>query len=300
MRWLLFPSSLAALAVALSLSGGAEKKPDAPARFGLAVREDIFAGMGGDEKAMKRGLKKCDDALAKSPKNAEALVWRGAGRTFQAGQLFRKNEVTEGVALWTKAQKDMDDAVKLAPKSPGVRIPRAVVLLPAAHNVPEAMRKPLLKKVVDDLQTTYELQKADFHKLGTHPRGELRMALADAYRLAGDLKKSKEQLRAVLKELPGSAYAARAKKWLEAKPTAKLAHACVGCHRKAGNDTDDFKANIWQGDFPHHNTRADGWDRTAPFKSFPPTATACTTWRATCGSGAPTGNGPTPTPAAPG
>lgn len=30
------------------------------------------------------------------------------------------------------------------------------------------------------------------------------------------------------------------------------------------------KANIWQGTFPHLNTKADGWERTAPVKSFPP------------------------------
>jgi formylglycine-generating enzyme len=29
-------------------------------------------------------------------------------------------------------------------------------------------------------------------------------------------------------------------------------------------------ANVWQGDFPNHNTKADGWEYTAPAKSFPP------------------------------
>jgi formylglycine-generating enzyme required for sulfatase activity len=29
-------------------------------------------------------------------------------------------------------------------------------------------------------------------------------------------------------------------------------------------------ANVWQGDFPHHNTLEDGWEYTAPAKSFPP------------------------------
>ena len=28
-------------------------------------------------------------------------------------------------------------------------------------------------------------------------------------------------------------------------------------------------ANTWQGDFPHHNSRADGWERTAPVGSYP-------------------------------
>jgi formylglycine-generating enzyme required for sulfatase activity len=29
-------------------------------------------------------------------------------------------------------------------------------------------------------------------------------------------------------------------------------------------------ANTWQGDFPHHNSRADGWEGTAPVGSYPP------------------------------
>lgn len=29
-------------------------------------------------------------------------------------------------------------------------------------------------------------------------------------------------------------------------------------------------ANVWQGDFPHENTLADGWEYTAPAKAFPP------------------------------
>lgn len=36
------------------------------------------------------------------------------------------------------------------------------------------------------------------------------------------------------------------------------------------NDTDFFPCNIWQGQFPHKNTVADGWKSTAPAKSFEP------------------------------
>jgi formylglycine-generating enzyme required for sulfatase activity len=36
------------------------------------------------------------------------------------------------------------------------------------------------------------------------------------------------------------------------------------------HDTPPFRANIWQGEFPHKNSRADGWERTAPVRQFPP------------------------------
>jgi formylglycine-generating enzyme required for sulfatase activity len=39
---------------------------------------------------------------------------------------------------------------------------------------------------------------------------------------------------------------------------------------EAPTDADGGKANIWQGDFPNRNTKADGWERTAPVESYPP------------------------------
>ena len=200
-------------------------------RFDKLVRTDLFAGFNGNEKAMARGLKTCEDALAKNPKHVEALVWRGAARVFQAGQAFQANRVAEGMVLWTAGLKDMDDAIAIAPKSVGVRVPRAVVLIPAARAAPPAMGRPLLTKARDDLETIYKLQEPTFAKLGTHPRGELRMGLADVYRRVGEPAKSKEQLTAVIKELPDTKYAAQAKEWLAAPPTAALAHSCIGCHK---------------------------------------------------------------------
>lgn len=38
------------------------------------------------------------------------------------------------------------------------------------------------------------------------------------------------------------------------------------------NDTDSFPCNIWQGTFPHSNTAADGYEATAPARSFEPNA----------------------------
>lgn len=38
------------------------------------------------------------------------------------------------------------------------------------------------------------------------------------------------------------------------------------------DDTQTHPCNIWQGTFPKHNTGADGWERTAPAKSFEPNA----------------------------
>lgn len=206
----------------------AHSKPNA--RFDKLVREDLFAGFGGDEAALKRGLEKCELTLRADPRHAEALVWRGAVRIFQASQLFGKNQFLSGMSLWSQGLEDMDAAVAIEPKNPGVRIPRAAVLLPAARSVPKAMSQSLLVRVLDDFQTMAKLQAHQMDKLGTHPLGELRMGLADVYRLSGDLARSREQLELVKSQLPETEYASRARDWLAAKPEANLVHNCIGCH----------------------------------------------------------------------
>lgn len=224
---------LSACAALVLISPGRSDDPKPHSdRFDFRVREEIFKGFNGDEEAMARGIKACNDALKDNPKHATALVWRGAAKLYQAGQFFQKGNVKEAMPIWTAALKDMDDAVALEPKNIAVRIPRAASLLPAAREIPKEMAKPLLAKVLEDFQFTYNEQKGFLDKLGTHPRGELQMGLAETYRLTGDLDKSREQLNAIVKEMPDTKYAKRANEWLAAKPDAKLAHNCIGCHTK--------------------------------------------------------------------
>lgn len=230
MRALLTASLICCLTGLLAFSDETRQKQAQPKRFDLTVREDIFAGFNGDDKRLAAGLKACDEALAKDPKNAEAMVWRGSVLVFQAGQAFQNKDTTQGIKLWTDGLKAMDEAVKLEPQNEAVRIPRAAVLSQTVHFVPATQQKPLLKNIIEDYETVYELQKKCFDQLGTHPRGELRMGLADAYRLNGDLEKSKAQLNQVIRELPGSKYAERANEWLATKDDQKLSHKCIGCH----------------------------------------------------------------------
>lgn len=48
----------------------------------------------------------------------------------------------------------------------------------------------------------------------------------------------------------------------------------------------EYRCNIWWGSPPTRNTAADGYRQTAPVDASLPTATACSTWSATYGSGA--------------
>jgi hypothetical protein len=221
-------SVVAAAGVLASVSAApAERK-----RFDPEVREDLFHGFAGDKEALARGVVKCDDMLKAEPKHAEAMVWRGAARVFAAGQEFQAKKNAEGMKLWTTGLADMDQAVKLEPDNVGVRVPRAVVLIPVSRAVPEAMRKPLLEKARGDLEAVYAAQKDVFRNIGTHPQGELRMALAETYTRLGEADKATEQLKAVTAELKGSKYEAEAAAWLADKPGTAKQHNCIGCHVK--------------------------------------------------------------------
>ncbi|WP_165073362.1 hypothetical protein [Paludisphaera rhizosphaerae] len=218
-------ATMLALPISLALAGDDD-------RFDLKVREEIFAGFRGDEKSMARGLDACEAALKQKPDYAKALVWRGAARTFQGGQAFRRKDREEGLKLWQTGLADMDRAVALEPKDVGVRIPRAVVLLPASRSMQAETKGEMLAKAAGDLEVVYESQKDRFDKIGTHPLGELRMGLAEAYMGLGRKDDAVAQLEAARDGLTGTKYAAEAATWLNPPPGFAFQHQCIGCHSR--------------------------------------------------------------------
>jgi tetratricopeptide (TPR) repeat protein len=200
--------------------------------YDMIVREDYFAGFQGDKEALERGMKSSEATLAANPKHAEAMVWLGGGQVYLSGQAFSKGNFIEGSKMWQAGIDNMDKAAELEPTNIGVLIPRAAVLMPASRGLPGPMKEKVLQSVLKNFLTVYEQQKDGLDKIGEHPLGELRMGLADIYRSLGKLEESKQHLDAVAKDLPNSEYAVEAKKWLEAKPTDRLAHNCIGCHSK--------------------------------------------------------------------
>ncbi len=204
-------------------------------RFDLKVRNYFFAGFSGDAASLEKGMKICEDALAAEPKNAEALVWHGAGTFYEAGQAFQKGDQQKGGELWQRGLKEMDQAVELAPDDLGVRIPRGAVLLTASRYMPSPeMARPLVEKGLADFEKTYDLQAAYLADLGTHPRGELMIGLADAYSRSGHQEKAQVWFERIQKEMKGTPYEKSASIWLETKTLAPAQAGCLGCHTAAG------------------------------------------------------------------
>ena len=74
-----------------------------PERFDLRVRQDFFARISGDRQALDRGMKACEEELAKNAKNADAMVWHGGGLLFLSGQAFQSGDQQKGMEMWTAA-----------------------------------------------------------------------------------------------------------------------------------------------------------------------------------------------------
>jgi len=216
---------------ALGAQRGAQP-PTPTQRFDYLVRGDFFAGMAGDAVRFKKAMDTCERALAENPKNAEAMVWHGAGVFFSAGQAFQKGDTSKGIELYQAGLNEMAAAVALAPDNVGVLIPRGATLLQAAANVPPERARPLVETAVGDYERVLVLQKKYFGSLGDHAKGELLFGLAEGYARLGQPDQARAYFQRLLVDAPTSGEVPRASAWLATGtvPSASGLH-CAGCHK---------------------------------------------------------------------
>jgi hypothetical protein len=194
------------------------------------VRADYFAGLRGDDAAFARAMNACDEALARNPDDAEALVWRGAGRMFEAGKAFQAGDASHGRPLWERGLGEMDRAVALAPNALGVRIPRGAVLLATARYVRDPDRaRALVERGVADYRVAYAAQAPHLADLSLHAHEELLFGLADGESRLGHATEARAFFERLLAECPDSTLAPYARAWLAGAPPADRP-ACTGCH----------------------------------------------------------------------
>lgn len=203
-----------------------------PMRFDEIVRDDFFAGLGGDAVRLDRAMKRCEEELAKNPRHAQALVWHGSGLSFRAGQAARGGDLVAAGELSRRGLQQMNEAVALAPTDPVVLILRGVTLTAASRALRDPARaRAALETAVGDFESTLKIQVPIFKDLGEHPRGELLGALADGWYRLGDEDRARGYLTRIAAELPGSTYSDAARTWLEHKPLrGGPGLSCIGCH----------------------------------------------------------------------
>ena len=204
--------------------------PKKAERFDHLVRDDFFAGLlQQDEAALDRGMKFCEDTLARDPNHSEAMVWHGGGLIIKAGNAFRARDSAKGMELWARGMTEMDRAVELAPENIGTLIPRGAVLLAAAPFVPEPQRASLLDKGLGDYEKVLALQAAEFDSLSRHAKSQLLYGLADGWQRRGDMTRARGYYQRLDGAAGDSAYGQRARAWL-AGDTRPRQMACGGCH----------------------------------------------------------------------
>ncbi len=224
------PAARAAPPPAAAAPASTAAAADKEERFDLIVRDDFFAGLlEQDSAALDRGMKVCEDTLARDPNHSEAMVWHGGGLIMKAGNAFRTGDRATGGKLWTQGLAEMDRAVEIAPESIGTRIPRGAVLLAVAGFTPEPTRTSLLDKALGDYEKVLSLQKDEFDQLTVHARSQLLYGLADGWHRRGDKTRARGYYERLGRVAGDSAYGKRARAYL-AGDTKPRQMACGGCH----------------------------------------------------------------------
>jgi len=202
-------------------------------RFDEIVRGDFFAGMLGDDARLDRGMKFCEEILAKNPKHAEALVWHGGGLLARASRAYAKGDSALGDRLWERGLGEMDEAVRLAPDHMGIKIGRSATIVGLAQSgwdASDERARALLGSALADYEVVYRWRRPVFPTLTEHSRGELLFGLASGWSILGEHAKARAYLRLVLEECKGTSYEAEARRWLRGAPDAVVQHDCRGCH----------------------------------------------------------------------
>ena len=202
-------------------------------RFDNEVRDDFFAAMFGDRARLEVGMKKCEDALAKDPRHAEALVWHGGGLLLRAQIAYTQGKDDDGDRLWRAGMDEMKTAVSYAPDHIGVRLGRSALLLGIAQsgwnpNDPEGRK--WLESAVEDHEIVLRKEGPWFRKLSEHSQGELLFGLAIGWSRLGNEPKARSYLQRIVRDLRGSAYEEEAREWLRKRPLPYVNHTCIGCH----------------------------------------------------------------------
>jgi hypothetical protein len=242
---LLFASSVLLLVIVLLNLPRIDDSADAASRGEMSgvelqddtldsiVRDDFFAGMMGNRARLDRGMKYCEDLLAKKPRHAEALVWHGGGLLVRAVHAYTKGDDATGDKLWKTGIEEMNHAAALAPDNMKVKIGRSATLIGYAQSgwdPSDLQSRILLESALRDYETVYRWQKPNFSRVPIHSRGELLFGLASGWSIVGNDNKAHEYLMLILKDCKDTPYEAEARRWLARKRALVIQHDCIGCH----------------------------------------------------------------------
>jgi hypothetical protein len=161
-------------------------------KFSAELAKDFQVGAAGDQTALARALQTADKILAANPRDAETLVWRGAGGLSQAGRAFQDGNFAEGGELWQKALENMKSAVELEPRNVSIRMIRGTALLSAAKHFPAPdVARDLRETAAADYEQVLTVTGEKFKSMSEKHRLQVLYSLADAYDKLGSKTKTR-------------------------------------------------------------------------------------------------------------
>jgi len=196
------------------------------------VREDVFAGfMVNDMERFEKGVAKLERHLAKNPEAATALAWLGGTELYRAVLAHEAGRGSETETRCKKAMELFARAYSISPKDQGVLATTGGSLVLFADRLPPA-QKAEGWKIAQARFTELEAQQAPMvDKFPLHIRGELLSGVAMSAQRTGDEERAKTYLAKIVKDLPGTPYEARAKRWMEQPELASRSSlVCQTCH----------------------------------------------------------------------
>lgn len=168
---------------------------------GRAAALDLFAGLNGDMARFERGMVTVEAVLGRDPKNAEAMVFHGAGIWLRSGKALQDGDFENAVKLMEAGRDEMQQAVQLAPDNLDVRRLRGVLMITASRGAPPQIGKPFLETAVSDFEKVLELRGAAFPSGSAHRRGELLTGLADGWSRMGNTDKARAYFERIVRRL---------------------------------------------------------------------------------------------------
>src|SRR5262249_47639394 len=126
--------------IAVAAAVGIVTSSHAQERFDYQVREDMFRAFAGNAAALKSAMATIEEKLLNHPDHAEALVWRGAARTWMAGRALEAGDTAGAKAMAAGGGGGMGRAVALGANYIWGLVPRAGGLVAVVRHIAEGAR----------------------------------------------------------------------------------------------------------------------------------------------------------------
>ena len=199
------------------------------------VREDLFAGaMANDHARFEKGVETLNKVGRFYPE-ADVVSWQGLVEMTRAVWAHEAGQPADFRRHYALGMTYFDQLRGMAAKDDGAKrllaIFEGATHLVLADRLPESMRAGSWERAYKSYQVLWATEQGYLDRLPVHMKGEVLAGRAATAFRTGHEEELKQTLALILEKMPGTPYAAAAKKWAE-DPAArgKTRFACLTCH----------------------------------------------------------------------